>query len=375
MKRRFWFWCQHEFSFPIRSSDGSYYQVCIHCGTEYGYDWKRMKRAKALPRRVQQTSLEQRLPEVKSVAKSPVLSTPSCAAPVSVEDHGKQEPATAPAHWAMIWSVVKLALHLRKQIASLAASVSNAAKGWAAAASRWGAANRRQLNRLAPVAALVVFLALAFVVVHRAGRAAREQNSHKSTAAMEVASHSEATIETAANNRAAPEAPPAPSESKRHADGKRLKRASFVQRVQTPVLVLGEALVTSQPNGAQVRFDGHSDPFFVTPAVVGSISPGRHSVVISKPGFVSQTVALDVVAGVRSTVTARLMQQGSVFKVSSNPAGAAILLDGKSTALTSPAELHVDAGRDTHDLASPLGFSGGAVSGQRQKWRELRCRV
>jgi hypothetical protein len=122
-----------------------------------------------------------------------------------------------------------------------------------------------------------------------------------------------------------------------------MNRNSGARRVQTPVLVLGEALVNSQPDGAQVRFDGNSDPVFVTPAVVGSIPPGRHSIVFSKPGFLSQTVTLEVVAGTRSTVAARLVQKGSVFKISSNPAGAAILLDGKNTNLTSPAELRVDA--------------------------------
>ena len=63
MKRRFWFGCPHEFSFPIKLSDGSCYQVCTLCGVEYGYDWKRMKRTKALPGRVQQTSLDQCRPE------------------------------------------------------------------------------------------------------------------------------------------------------------------------------------------------------------------------------------------------------------------------------------------------------------------------
>ena len=89
--------------------------------------------------------------------------------------------------------------------------------------------------------------------------------------------------------------------------------------------------------------------FFVTPAVVESIPPGRHSVVFSKPGFISQTLTVEVVAGVRSTVTARLVQKGSVFKISSNPAGAAILLDGKSTALISPSELRVDVS-GTHTI-------------------------
>jgi len=102
--------------------------------------------------------------------------------------------------------------------------------------------------------------------------------------------------------------------------------------------------VTSQPEGAQVRFDGSSDPVFITPAVVGSIPPGRHRVVISKSGFIAQTMTLEVVAGARSSVAARLVQQGSAFKITSTPAGAAILLDGKSTGLTSPAELRVTVG-------------------------------
>jgi predicted RecA/RadA family phage recombinase len=102
-------------------------------------------------------------------------------------------------------------------------------------------------------------------------------------------------------------------------------------------------MVNSQPEGAQVRFDGSSEPVFITPAVVGSIPPGHHSVVFSKPGYVSQTVTLDIVAGIRSTVSARLVPKGSVLSISSNPAGAAILLDGKSMALTSPTEMWVEA--------------------------------
>jgi hypothetical protein len=114
-------------------------------------------------------------------------------------------------------------------------------------------------------------------------------------------------------------------------------------------LILGEALVNSKPDGAQVRFDGNSDPVFVTPAMVGAIPPGRHSVVFSKPGFESQTVTLEVVAGARSAVAAQLVRKGPVFKISSDPAGAAILLDGNSTDLTSPAELRVEAS-GTHTI-------------------------
>jgi len=36
--------CSHEFSWPRRSSDGNYYQVCLLCAAEYKYDWATMRR-------------------------------------------------------------------------------------------------------------------------------------------------------------------------------------------------------------------------------------------------------------------------------------------------------------------------------------------
>jgi hypothetical protein len=41
---RILFTCNHEFSWPRRTDDGSYYQVCLHCGVQYRYDWARMRR-------------------------------------------------------------------------------------------------------------------------------------------------------------------------------------------------------------------------------------------------------------------------------------------------------------------------------------------
>ena len=221
-------------------------------------------------------------------------------------------------------------------------------KNWAAAVRRGEFLSRRRVC-LASVVALVVFLAFTYGIVHHSVRAVPEQKSPEVAAPAELAPGSGKSIETAVINHVAPAELPAPSQTNYHGARKKLKPISGAQRVQTPVLLVGEALVTSQPDGAQVRFDGSSEPVFVTPAVVGSIPPGRHSVVFSKPGFASQTVRLEVVAGVRSTVAARLVQKGSIFKISSNPAGAAVLLDGKRTALTSPAELRVDVS-GTHTI-------------------------
>lgn len=39
------FGCNHRFAFPIRlRGTDTPYQVCIQCGAEYEYDWKRMRR-------------------------------------------------------------------------------------------------------------------------------------------------------------------------------------------------------------------------------------------------------------------------------------------------------------------------------------------
>jgi len=40
--------CSHEFSWPRRWSDGAYYQVCLLCGDEWSYDWKKMKRTERI---------------------------------------------------------------------------------------------------------------------------------------------------------------------------------------------------------------------------------------------------------------------------------------------------------------------------------------
>lgn len=40
--------CSHEFSWPRRWENGAYYQVCLLCGDEYLYDWKKMCRTERI---------------------------------------------------------------------------------------------------------------------------------------------------------------------------------------------------------------------------------------------------------------------------------------------------------------------------------------
>lgn len=44
------FACAHEFSWPRKTTSGDYYQVCLRCGAEYGYDWNTMRRTEKVGR-------------------------------------------------------------------------------------------------------------------------------------------------------------------------------------------------------------------------------------------------------------------------------------------------------------------------------------
>jgi hypothetical protein len=40
--------CRHQFSWPRRDETGDNYQVCVHCGAKYSYDWAKMRRVALL---------------------------------------------------------------------------------------------------------------------------------------------------------------------------------------------------------------------------------------------------------------------------------------------------------------------------------------
>ncbi len=44
LKRLFATLCPHRFSWPHSGLNGQDYQVCLICGTAFGYDWTTMRR-------------------------------------------------------------------------------------------------------------------------------------------------------------------------------------------------------------------------------------------------------------------------------------------------------------------------------------------
>jgi hypothetical protein len=70
------------------------------------------------------------------------------------------------------------------------------------------------------------------------------------------------------------------------------------------VATTGSLVVDSRPDGASVTIDGR--PSGRTPVTLTDVAPGRHTVRIERPGYRAVTTTVDVKAGERARVAARL---------------------------------------------------------------------
>jgi eukaryotic-like serine/threonine-protein kinase len=113
-----------------------------------------------------------------------------------------------------------------------------------------------------------------------------------------------------------------------------------------PTPITGELAINSSPAGAQIQIDGRSDPSWVTPLAV-TVYAGPHSVVVSKPGFTSQSQNIEVTAANRATVSLSLTEMSAIAAVNSDPAGASIYVDGRDSGKLTPAQLSVPKGSHT----------------------------
>jgi hypothetical protein len=109
-----------------------------------------------------------------------------------------------------------------------------------------------------------------------------------------------------------------------------------------PTIVPGQLSVTSTPAGAQIQIDGQNDSTWVTPFNLAGLNPGQHTLTISKSGYAAETRTIDVGSGSKSFVSVQLAQLSATVSVSSEPAGAAIWMDGKDTGRVTPAQFSVD---------------------------------
>ncbi len=115
-----------------------------------------------------------------------------------------------------------------------------------------------------------------------------------------------------------------------------------------PVVIPGEVVIDSTPQGAQFQVDSKSDPSWVTPFTLAGLDPGKHIVVISKSGYSSETRSVEVFGGAKSSLALHLYPVNALMVVNSTPAGANIIIDGKPTGRATPAQFAVEKG--THSV-------------------------
>jgi hypothetical protein len=98
---------------------------------------------------------------------------------------------------------------------------------------------------------------------------------------------------------------------------------------------VGHLIVNANVPGAEISLDGKTEPGWVTPIGLPNLSPGPHTIVVSKEGFEGARQAVEVKAGETVSLTLELKtleappSVGSLT-IAANVQGARIILDGQS---------------------------------------------
>ena len=124
--------------------------------------------------------------------------------------------------------------------------------------------------------------------------------------------------------------------------GTRKKSKSIASAPVIPLLVPAQLMVNSNPEGAQVQVDAHTDPNWITPYNIAGLSPGQHTVYINKAGYAPEIRTIEAISGGKSTVTISFRQLPATIFFVSAPVGAAIIVDGKDSGQVTPAQISLD---------------------------------
>jgi hypothetical protein len=130
-----------------------------------------------------------------------------------------------------------------------------------------------------------------------------------------------------------------------------------------PIVIPGQMVLDSTPQGAQVQVDGRTDPSYVTPFLLPGMAPGPHTITVSKSGYSSDTRSVDIASGNKASLVVHLTQLMATLSVTSNPAGANVFIDGRDTGKTTPAQVSVDKGQHVV-LVRKMGFLDETASPQ-----------
>jgi len=125
------------------------------------------------------------------------------------------------------------------------------------------------------------------------------------------------------------------------------RRAPAPAPAPPPVVISGQELIDSSPQGAQFQVDGSSDPSWITPFTLMGLSPGKHVIYVSKSGYSSEMRSVDVAAGSKSSLLLHLSPVNALMVVNSTPPGADVIMDGRSIGKVTPVQVAVEKGNHT----------------------------
>ncbi len=152
--------------------------------------------------------------------------------------------------------------------------------------------------------------------------------------------------------------PVAPKGSAKTRNASKKAQVTLVQPLPAPAVstpFLGSVVVTSNPDGAHVIVDGKTSQTFTTPQTIAMLSPGTHTLTISKDGYTSATRTVSITAGAQSNLAVQLALPTASLNVLSSPTTAYILIDGVSTGRVTPSQVQVPPGTHTLTLRK-LGY-------------------
>jgi serine/threonine-protein kinase len=138
-------------------------------------------------------------------------------------------------------------------------------------------------------------------------------------------------------------APPAPLPSPTPlADGSPDEAISSSNEPAPAATSLGELVVSTDPDGAEVKIDGKGQSWR-TPFTASGVSLGPHTLTFNKNGYAAETRVIEVHADQRAflRVSMNLLIPTSI---GSDPAGAAIVIDGKVVSQVTPAQVMLSRG-------------------------------
>jgi eukaryotic-like serine/threonine-protein kinase len=120
----------------------------------------------------------------------------------------------------------------------------------------------------------------------------------------------------------------------------RVRKGKGRGRPAAAAVVQAQLSVNSTPEGAEISFDGSA--LCQTPCTLTGIAPGQHVVTARKAGFAEASRSVSLEAAANASVSLQLSQLTPIVSVSSNPAGAAIVIDGRDTGKLTPAQIILD---------------------------------